>query len=615
MKEFDAIVVGGGHAGIEASVALCKMNKKTLLLSLSLNAIGYMACNPNIGGTAKGHLVKEIDALGGYMGRIADKATIQTRMLNLGNGPAVHSLRNQVDKDYYHRLMKEGLETLPNLTILESEASEILMEDNTVVAIKTTLGDTYFAKAVVLCTGVYLNSKVIIGDYQELCGPSGYKRASKLTDNLVQLGIDIRRFKTGTPPRILASSVDFSKMEAQSGDVGIPKFSYYTDYQVRNDYLCYLTYTNLNTHKIILDNLDKAPLYNGSIHGIGPRYCPSIEDKIVRFADKDRHQIFIEPEGSETKELYVQGLSTSMPFYIQEQMLHSISGLESAKITRYGYAIEYDCINPLDLNPSLAIKKFNGLYSGGQINGSSGYEEAGAQGLMAGINAALYIDQKPPFVLKRDEAYIGVLIDDLVTRGTNEPYRMMTSRAEFRVQLRQDNADIRLTEFGIKLGLIEKEREEIFYKKLAIIDAIRSDLKKNYSKFDVETVFVEKEESLPKAGISAYEILKRNNIVAQDLQKIDEYYLKYPLEILGYVAIEEKYRGYLEKQNAAIKESKKMEEKQIPTDMDYSKIIGLRIEACQKLKKVMPLTLAQASRISGVSPADITVLLMYLKKL
>ena len=613
-KKFDAIVIGAGHAGAEAAYILAKLNKKTLLLSLSLEAVAFMACNPNIGGTGKGHLVKEIDALGGIMGEIADLATIQTRMLNLGNGPAVHSLRAQVDKNLYHRAMKARLEDTENLTILEGEAKEIIIEDGKVAGVVTGMGDRYSARAVVIATGVYLNSRIITGDYVKDVGPAGFMRSSLLTDNLIELGLDIRRFKTGTPPRVLSSSINYDVMEIQNGDIGNPKFSMLTDGEVRNDKACYLTYTNEETHRIIIENLDKAPMYNGVIQGTGPRYCPSIETKVMRFQDKDRHQIFVEPEGADTYEMYIQGLSTSMPYDVQERMLHSIKGLENAKITRYGYAIEYDCLNPLELNAALAIKKYEGLYSAGQINGSSGYEEAGAQGIIAGINAGRYLDGLPPFIIRRDLAYIGVLIDDLVTKGTNEPYRMMTSRAEHRLFLRQDNADLRLTEIGRELGTVDDARYARFLERKAQIKEIEGLLDKRFSIDNVKEVFEERGETLPKSAISAREFLKRNYLSSEDLCRISEEFDALDKRALKYVEIELKYEGYLKKQAQAIKEAQRMEEKTLPKDIDYANIDGLRIEARQKLDEVKPLTLAQASRISGVTPADITVLILYLRK-
>ncbi|MBO5776038.1 MAG: tRNA uridine-5-carboxymethylaminomethyl(34) synthesis enzyme MnmG [Clostridia bacterium] len=614
-KLYDAIVIGAGHAGVEAAHALAVTGKKTLLVSLSLEAVAFMACNPNIGGTAKGHLVKEVDALGGIMGEVADKATLQTRMLNLGNGPAVHSLRAQVDKNLYHRLMKERMETTENLTIIEGDVVEVLVEDGSVKGVKNAMGEEYLAKAVVLAMGVYLNSRIITGNYSRATGPAGFMRSEGLTQNLIDLGLDIRRFKTGTPPRLLSSSIDYDKMEIQKGDEGLPTFSMLTEDGIRNDKVCYLTYTNAVTHDIILSNLDKAPMYNGQITGTGPRYCPSIETKVVRFADKERHQIFIEPEGADTAEMYAQGLSTSLPYDIQEKMVHSVVGLENAVITRYGYAIEYDCINPLELNAALGIKKIKGLYSAGQINGSSGYEEAAAQGLIAGINASRYIDGKEPFLLRRDEAYIGVLIDDLVTKGTEEPYRMMTSRAEYRLHLRQDNADMRLTEKGRELGLVKEDRYTKYQDKVSQIEEIRSNLKKRYKTEEVKEAFEEIGESLPQGSISAEEILKRGRADKRTLIAIDESFNSYSPEALSYVAVELKYEGYLKKEEQAIKEARRMEEKLLPENIDYSLVEGLRLEARQKLNDHRPMTLAQAARISGVTPADVNVLILHLRKI
>ena len=613
-KNYDAIVIGAGHAGVEAANALATLGKSTLLTTLSLEAVAFMACNPNIGGTAKGHLVKEVDALGGVMGEIADKATLQTRMLNLGNGPAVHSLRAQVDKNLYHRLMKERMEKTPNLAILESEIVEILVQDGAVSGVKTAMGDVYTAKAVVIASGVYLNSRIITGDYSRNTGPAGFMRSEGLTENLIKLGLDIRRFKTGTPPRLLSSSIDYDKMEVQKGDEGLPTFSMLTEGATRNDKVCYLTYTNVDTHDIILNNLERAPMYNGQITGTGPRYCPSIETKVVRFADKERHQIFIEPEGADTEEMYAQGLSTSLPYDIQEKMVHSVKGLENAIITRYGYAIEYDCLNPLELNSALGIKKIKGLYAGGQINGSSGYEEAGAQGLIAGVNASRYIDGLEPFTLRRDEAYVGVLIDDLVTKGTEEPYRMMTSRAEHRLHLRQDNADVRLTEKGREIGLVTNERYSKYQTKVAQIEQIRAKLKNRYKTEEVAEVFGKIGESLPQGSISGEDILRRGKATKETLIEVDSSYLEFSPEALSYVAVELKYEGYLKKEETAIREARRMEEKKLPQDLDYSQVEGLRLEARQKLLDHRPMTLAQASRISGVTPADVTVLILYLRK-
>lgn len=614
MKKYEAVVIGGGHAGIESAFALAKKGHKTLLVSLTLNALGFMPCNPNIGGTAKGHIVREIDALGGQMGIVADMATIQTRMLNLGNGAAVHSLRNQVDKDKYHRIMKNRLEREPNLDILEGEIVDIGVENGSVASVTTSLGEKYECNAVVIACGVYLNSRIIIGDYSKDCGPSGYQNATGLTDCLINLGLPIRRFKTGTPMRILRSSVDTSVMTVQKGDENIYPFSEMTDYKVENDYECYLTYTNPETHKIILDNIDRSPLYNGSIKGTGPRYCPSIETKVVRFADKDRHQIFIEPEGAENDEMYVQGLSTSLPFDVQEKMLHSVKGLENAKIMRYGYAIEYDCLDPFALLPTLETKDVKGLFCAGQINGSSGYEEAAGQGIIAGINAALFIEGAKQLILTRDISYIGVLIDDLVTKGTEEPYRMMTSRAEYRLNLRQDNADIRLTEIGREIGLVDDERYVKFLQKKNRKDELKRALKKHYSPNECKDVFEKKNEPIPTGGISGEEILKRSTLSKADLIGIDPFFGEEKDSfVLSQIETEIKYDGYLRKQEQAIKEMRKMEKHILSKDFDYDKVEGLRLEAKEKLKEVRPFTLAQASRISGVNPADVVVLMIHIE--
>lgn len=615
MKEYEAIVVGGGHAGIESAFALAKKGHKTLLMSLTLNALGFMPCNPNVGGTGKGHIVREVDALGGQMGRVADMATLQTRMLNLGNGAAVHSLRNQIDKDKYHRLMKNRIERQENLDVLEGEAAEILTEDGKVTGIRTTLGDVYACRAVVLTTGVYLDSRIIIGDYSEQCGPAGYRRSTYLSSALKKMGLPMRRFKTGTPMRVLASSVDFDKMIVQKGDENIYPFSLMTEEKVRNVRDCYLTYTNAETHKIILDNLDRSPLYNGSITSTGPRYCPSIETKVVRFANHDRHQIFIEPEGEDTDEMYVQGLSTSLPFDVQERMLHSVVGLENAKIMRYGYAIEYDCLDPLALLPTLAVKNYAGLYAAGQINGSSGYEEAAGQGILAGINAGLFLEGRDPLVLTRDNSYIGVMVDDLVTKGTEEPYRMMTSRAEYRLQLRQDNADERLTEIGRQIGLVDDERYERYQKMQAEKERIYAKLKSvRYKKDQIASVMESKGETVPASGIGAEEFLKRTPLTVEDLIAVDPSFKDEDPFLLRRIETEIKYEGYLVKLQREIKEMQKMEKKKLPADLDYNEVDGLRIEARQRLNDVKPLSLAQASRISGVNPADIVVLMIWLQK-
>lgn len=612
-KIFEAVVIGAGHAGVEAAAALTKLGKRTLLTTLSAEAVAFMACNPNIGGTAKGHLVKEIDALGGVMGEVADAATIQVRMLNRGGGEAVHSLRAQVDKNLYHRLMKRRMESTEGLSVSETEVTDILFDGNRVKGVVTANGDEIEAKAVVIATGVYLDARIITGDYERKTGPAGFMRSEQLSGNLVKRGLDIRRFKTGTPMRVLSRSIDYDKMELQPGEEGLPAFGMLTDFTPDNDCPCYLTYTNAETHRIILENLDRAPLYNGSISGIGPRYCPSIETKVVRFKDKERHQIFVEPEGKDTYEMYIQGLSTSLPFDIQEQMLHTVRGLEHAEITRYGYAIEYDCLNPKCLNAALRIKGFEGLYSAGQINGSSGYEEAAAQGLIAGINAARYLDGKEPVVLPRHSSYIGVLIDDLVTKGTEEPYRMMTSRAEYRLHLRQDNADIRLTELGYEIGLAGEERHRRLLKKKAEI----ADLKKLFSELRYRTLEltalgIELSEST-KTSFSVAELIKMGT-KTENIRKLIPDVENYMAEAVTSAVIDVKYAGYLEKERRRVEEEARLNDYKIPADIDYDDVDGLRTEAREKLKDIRPMTLGQASRISGVNSADITVLLIYLKK-
>ena len=616
-EQYDAVVIGSGHAGSESALALARLGKKTLLLTLNLDSIGFLACNPSIGGTAKGHLVCEIDALGGEMGINADKATIQRRMLNSSKGYAVQSLRVQADKNKYHTLLKQTLENQKNLIIKQGEASDIVVEDNKVVAVKTKQGGYYPCKCAIICSGVYLKSRIIIGEYSKYVGPNGFANAEDLSDCLVRLGFELRRFKTGTPARIHADTIDWSRLEVQKGEDNIQTFSTMTAEKPLNVADCYLTYTNKDTHSLILDNLDKAPMYNGAIEGTGPRYCPSIESKVVKFADKERHQLFLEPEGMDTKEIYVQGFSTSMPIDLQEDMVRSLIGLENAHIMRDAYAIEYDCIDATTLYPTLESKNISGLYFAGQINGTSGYEEAGAQGLVAGINASLKLDVKEPMVLKRSESYIGVLIDDLVTKPTFEPYRMMTSRAEYRLTLRQDNADIRLTEIGRRCGLVDNNRYEQFKEHLRQIEELDAVLDEILAPKEAKGLFDSVNEVLNlNSGVSLKDCLKRVGITAEVLQA---YYFdklgKYSIRALKQWEINLKYSGYLKRQEIQIAQARKQEVQELPSDFDYEQIKGLRLEARQKLNEVKPLTVAQASRISGVSPADISVLTIYLKTL
>lgn len=607
----DAAVVGAGHAGCEAALALARTGINTVLLTLNLDGIAFLPCNPSIGGTAKGHLVREIDALGGEMGIVADDTALQIRMLNVGKGAAVQSLRAQSDKNAYHEKMKSVLENTPNLRIIQAEVSEILTENGKCVGVKTTYGGVIACKAVVLCTGVYLNSETITGHVVQKSGPNGFAPANYLTESLIKLGFNVRRFKTGTPARLDARTVDFSKCEIQNGDTDIYPFSFMHDTPPENKTPCYLTYTNLTTHAIITENLDRSPLYDGTISSTGPRYCPSIETKVVRFKDKERHQIFLEPEGANTNEMYVQGMSTSMPHDVQKAMYASVAGLENADIMRYGYAIEYDCIDTLDVLPTLEFKKVEGVYTAGQINGTSGYEEAAAQGLIAGLNASLKLRGLPPLVLRRDEAYIGVLIDDLVTKGTDEPYRMMTSRAEHRICLRQDNADFRLTEKGKAAGLVSTERYERYLKRKAQYEELLCSLRTRVPQKDAAPFLEEYGYGAPSGSVSYADMLKR----AIPLKAISERYgvfTEYPKNVLETAEITVKYEGYLKQGEELIEKAKRLEDKLLPEDVDYSQIKGLRLEAQEKLNRVRPFNLGQAGRISGVNPADVSVLMVWL---
>ena len=611
---FDVIVVGAGHAGVEAALAAARLGGKTLLATLSLDNVALMPCNPSIGGPAKGHLVRELDALGGQMGISADLACIQMRLLNTGKGYAVHALRGQEDKPFYHTLMKKIVEDQENLELKQLMIDKLLVENGAVVGVEAETGEIFEAKCVILATGTYLRGRIVYGQVNYECGPNGLRSAQKLSASLLQNGVELMRFKTGTPARIDARSLDYSKMEPQYGDEEVRNFSFISDIKTREQVPCYLTYTNEATHKIIRDNLHLSGMFNGMIEGVGPRYCPSIESKIVRFANKERHQLFIEPEGRSTNEMYVQGMSSSLPAHIQLQFMQTIPGLEHCKMMRAGYAIDYDCLDPLQLRPSLEHKAISGLFSAGQSNGTSGYEEAAAQGLMAGINAMMKINGREPLVLRRDEAYIGVLIDDLVTKGTSEPYRMMTSRAEYRLLLRQDNADLRLTEKGRAIGLVDDKRYSIFTEKRSALERTVSELgKQNISPSAENNAKLEAMGTAPlRSGSSLLDLLRRKEVTYSKLQQAFGLPELAP-QVAEQAEIFAKYEGYITKQRQEVERFMKLENKRLPDDIDYRAIKELSSEAAEKLDKVRPANIGQASRISGVSPADISVLMIALE--
>ena len=617
-ENYDVAIVGAGHAGCEAALACARLGLETIMFTVSVESIALMPCNPNVGGTSKGHLVREIDALGGEMGKNIDKTFIQSKMLNKSKGAAVHSLRAQADKQEYSRSMRTVLENTDRLTIRQAEVSELMVEDNVIKGVKTYSGAKYYTKAVVLCTGTYLKARCIYGDVSYYTGPNGLLAANYLSDSMIKNGIELVRFKTGTPARVDGRTIDFSKMEEQKGDTPIIPFSFGTNpNDIQKDQVsCWLTYTNENTHDIIRKNIDRSPLYSGVIHGTGPRYCPSIEDKVMKFPDKDRHQVFVEPEGLYTHEWYLGGMSSSLPEDVQYEMYRTVPGLENARIVRNAYAIEYDCINPRQLKLSLEFKNISGLFSGGQLNGSSGYEEAAAQGLIAGINAAMKVLGKEPLILDRSEAYIGVLIDDLVTKENHEPYRMMTSRAEYRLLLRQDNADMRLSHYGYEIGLLPKERYDyVVHKKQLIDDEIRrlkSIVIGGSEKVNTE---LEKMGSTPlNNGTNLAELIRRSELDYGKVAVFDSERPKLSSDVIEEVNINIKYEGYIERELRQVEHFKKLEKRLIPEDIDFDHISGLRIEARQKLKSYAPRSIGQASRISGVSPADITVLLVYMEQ-
>lgn len=617
-ESYDAVVIGAGHAGCEAALATARLGLKTLIFTVSVDSIAMMPCNPNVGGSSKGHLVREIDALGGEMGKNIDRTFIQTKMLNMSKGPAVHSLRAQADKKNYSNSMRRVLENTDNLTIKQGEVAQVLVEDGKVAGVKTTSDAIYPCNVVIMCTGTYLKARCIYGDVSQYTGPNGLSAANSLSQSLLDLGIELRRFKTGTPARVDKRTIDFSKMEEQKGDENIVPFSFTNTPEEleREQVSCWLTYTNEETHEIIRENIDRSPMYSGNIKGTGPRYCPSIEDKVVRFADKKRHQVFLEPEGLYTNEMYIGGMSSSLPEDVQYRMYHTVPGLEHAAIVRNAYAIEYDCINPLQLKASLEFKNISGFFSAGQANGSSGYEEAAAQGIIAGINAARKFLGKEPVVLDRSQAYIGVLIDDLVTKGTNEPYRMMTSRAEYRLLLRQDNADMRLTGIGHEIGLIDDERYEKLLEKERLIEEEVERMKKTTvgARAEVQELLAKYESTPLQSGTTLAELLKRPELSYEIIKDIDKDRKELPEDVKEQVNIELKYEGYIKRQLRQVEQYKKLENKKIPEDIDYDDVYSLRKEAVQKLKELRPASVGQASRISGVSPADISVLLIYLEK-
>lgn len=614
LGDYDVAVIGGGHAGCEAALAAARLGMKTVMFSISLDAIGNLPCNPSIGGTAKGHLVREVDALGGEMGKAADATFIQSKMLNRGKGPAVHSLRAQIDRKKYHAEIKKRLENQENLQIKQAEIVNILTEENRVTGVVTHTGTEYTVKAVIIASGTYLKGKILIGSYSRESGPDGMFPANELSANLRRIGVELKRFKTGTPARIHADTLNYDKMEIEEGDEKIVPFSFETEEAGKNLVPCYIVYTNEKTHEIIRNNLERSAMYGGLVEGIGPRYCPSIEDKVVRFADKKRHQLFIEPMGLDTKEMYAQGFSTSLPEDVQLEMYRSVEGLENVEIMRSAYAIEYDCCDPQQLNATLEFKKISGLYGAGQFNGTSGYEEAAAQGLVAGINAALKLKGEEPLTLKRSDGYIGTLIDDLITKGTNEPYRMMTSRSEYRLLLRQDNADERLTPMGYRVGLISEERYRKFLKKM---DMVEKEIKRLEATVippkDANPILEQYGTTAVKTGIRLSDMIKRPELDYEKLASVDKERQPLPDAVCEQAEIKLKYDGYIKRQIMQVEQFRKMEEKLLPENQDYSGIHGLRLEARQKLNKVQPKSLGQASRISGVSPSDISVLIVWLE--